>query len=165
MISSLKPEHRPAIKALMEGLDVFTKAEVKCALELVDLSFSYPAQEEYVFDVEVEDGKVLGFICYGQSELSDRAYDLYWIAVAKEHQSKKVGTKLLNHMEDVAKGKKARIIVAETSSQDSYGSTRHFYTKRGYLLEASIKDFYKHGDDKVFFVKRFAYPTAAKEGP
>ena len=35
-----------------------------------------------------------------------------------------------------------------------YLPTRKFYEKVGYVNEASIRDFYREGDDKIFYVKR-----------
>ena len=65
-------------------------------------------------------------------------------------------------MEDVAEDlasdlqTNGRQIYIETSSQPIYQPTQAFYTRAGYVLEATLKDFYAPGDDKLVFVKRLA---------
>jgi ribosomal protein S18 acetylase RimI-like enzyme len=46
-----------------------------------------------------------------------------------------------------------RMLLIETSSQESYGATIRFYERNGYQLAARIKDFYRIGDDKLVFSK------------
>ena len=35
-----------------------------------------------------------------------------------------------------------------------YQPTQAFYTRGGYVLEATLRNFYAEGDDKLVFVKR-----------
>jgi hypothetical protein len=44
--------------------------------------------------------------------------------------------------------------VIETSSKESYGSTRRFYDKVGCTLAAQLPDYYAIGDDKLIYLKR-----------
>jgi ribosomal protein S18 acetylase RimI-like enzyme len=46
-----------------------------------------------------------------------------------------------------------RMLLIETSSQESYGATIRFYESNGYQLAARINDFYRIGDDKLVFSK------------
>jgi hypothetical protein len=41
----------------------------------------------------------------------------------------------------------------ETSSKELYGATRRFYEHCGYRAEATLREFYSPGDDKVIYVK------------
>ena len=45
------------------------------------------------------------------------------------------------------------MLLIETSSQESYGSTQRFYEAAGYELAARIRNFYRVGDDKLVFLK------------
>lgn len=153
MIIALEKKHLTQLKTMLEGLDTFTSEETKSALSMMD---EYLAKEEdYLFYVFLENKKVVGFICYGLASLSQNSYDLYWIAVAKDTQGSGIGTQLLEFMyKDIAK-RKGHMVIAETSSMPHYEATRKFYDKKGYILEARIKDYYKKGDDKLYYVKRF----------
>ena len=50
----------------------------------------------------------------------------------------------------------ARLVCLETSSQGGYQRTRRFYDQCGYLEESRLRDFYKPGDDRITYVKRFS---------
>ncbi|MFN8582815.1 MAG: hypothetical protein U0163_17795 [Gemmatimonadaceae bacterium] len=41
------------------------------------------------------------------------------------------------------------------SSLDGYERTRRFYEHAGYVAESRIRDFYRPGDDRFTYVKRF----------
>jgi ribosomal protein S18 acetylase RimI-like enzyme len=46
-----------------------------------------------------------------------------------------------------------RMLLIETSSQETYGATIRFYERNGYQLMARIKNYYRIGDDKLVFSK------------
>ena len=43
----------------------------------------------------------------------------------------------------------------ETASHDAYAATIKFYERTGYALAPRIRDYYRVGDDKLTFEKRF----------
>jgi hypothetical protein len=46
-----------------------------------------------------------------------------------------------------------RRIYIETSTRDLYLPTRQFYESSGYQAEATLREFYSPGDNKVIYVK------------
>jgi ribosomal protein S18 acetylase RimI-like enzyme len=78
---------------------------------------------------------------------------LYWIVVDRATQKKGIGRYLLEYVEREVKEQGGRMLLVETSSQESYGETIRFYEKNSYQLVARIKDFYRIGDDKLVFSK------------
>jgi ribosomal protein S18 acetylase RimI-like enzyme len=48
------------------------------------------------------------------------------------------------------------LLLVETASKPSYARTRHFYESIGYREAARISDYYREGDDKVIYEKRWA---------
>lgn len=48
----------------------------------------------------------------------------------------------------------ARVLLVETSSTDRYARPRDFYRARGFDKEATIREIYGTGDDKVVFRKK-----------
>jgi ribosomal protein S18 acetylase RimI-like enzyme len=135
---------------------VFSAEEVECvgALweEYLDLG---PERCGYHFIVEREGDQVRGFACYGPRDLTSGVFDLYWIAVDPDSHRNGVGRRLLNASEEAVCKAGGRMIVAETSGTPLYEPTRKFYCSMGYVLEATIKDFYTQGDDLTIFIKRF----------
>ena len=153
-IRRLEKKDRDVIKNFLERTGVFKKTEVTCAMELIDMELFDPGQEDYLFKVVVDNNdQAIGYVCYGFVPLTDGVYDMYWIATDPVWQGKGVGKYLQKEMEAELKQKGVRMVLAETSSQDSYAKTRLFYKKRGYELVSTIKDFYSIGDDKLTYRK------------
>ena len=134
---------------------VFNQEEIDSVPEMFSEYLKYGAEASgYHFIVYRDDEQVLGYAIYGYRDLTEGVYDLYWIAVDPNARRKSVGRKLLSACEEAVRAEGGRMIIAETSGTAEYESTREFYVRTGYVNEASIKDFYKPGDDLKIFVKR-----------
>jgi ribosomal protein S18 acetylase RimI-like enzyme len=101
-----------------------------------------------------DDGKILGFACYGQRPLTEGTFDLYWIAVDGNARGRGIGKTLLGEVEEQVRTRGGRLLIAETEGKSSFTPTRRFYLSAGYTLEARIRDFYRPGEDLVVFTKR-----------
>jgi D-alanine-D-alanine ligase len=133
---------------------VFNKEEVECVDELFEEFLTQGSElSGYYFLVEKEDERVLGYACYGPRSLTSGTYDLYWIAVDPSIHRGGVGRRLLAASEEAVRTLGGRLIILETSGLPEYEPTRKFYLATGYTLEATLKDFYKDGDDLVIFTK------------
>ncbi len=155
-ILKMTPPHRAVVYEILQQSDMFTLPEINVAMELIDVYLFNKDQKDYMIYVAVaEGGEVAGYICYGPTPATEGTYDIYWIAVSPAMQKKGIGRKLLAFGEDEIRKEKGRIIVIETSSQQKYHPTQQFYQKNGYVIEARLKDFYRPGDDKIVFIKRF----------
>jgi ribosomal protein S18 acetylase RimI-like enzyme len=155
-IRGLEPRDRSPIGDMVISSGKFNDVEVATALELVDEALKEGEGSGYLFAVlgnDQEHDSAIGYACYGPVPLTDGVYDLYWIVVDPSVQSRGLGRRLLVHAErDVVK-RGGRMLLIETSSQESYGATIRFYERGGYHLEARVRDFYKMGDDKLIFKK------------
>ncbi len=100
-----------------------------------------------------EDDKMLGFLCYGETPLTEGVYDLYWVAVDPKIHGKGVGKELLSCLEGLLITKGARVLLVETSSRSIYEKARIFYEHNGFTEEARVHDFYSVGDDKIIYRK------------
>lgn len=153
MITRLHSKHKKQLKILIDEIDLFNAEEKEVALELIEESLNNPEEEYYNIYIYEEDDIVLGYHCTGHRALTDGVFDLYWIAVKPGNQNKGIGKILLEHAENFAKEKNGRLILAETSSRESYTGTRMFYERNNYEVVSTIKDFYTVGDDLVMFGK------------
>ncbi len=156
-IRQLEARDRPFIEKMVISSGKFNDVEIATALELVEEALSRGEEESgYLFAV-LEYGKkhreVQAYACYGPVPLTQGAYDLYWIAVDVASQGKGLGSHLLKYVEADVSRRGGRMILIETSSQESYGATIGFYKKAGYKLVARIKNFYRIGDAKLVFSK------------
>ena len=112
---------------------------------------------EYVFHgawaFGAEGDRIAGFVCFGPASLAINVTDIYWVLVDPEMQRHGVGRELLGHTQALLKGQGVRKLVIETSSTPGYDGARSFYLGCGFKEEARLSDFFKPGDDKVFYVK------------
>jgi len=155
MISTAIKEDGSQIHAVNAAISIFTPEEVECVDELWDENQAEGADASgYYFIVDKENGQVLGYACYGPRALTDRTYDLYWIAVGPNARRGGVGRGLLAATEEAVRKLGGRLLIVETSGLPKYEATRAFYHATGYTLEATLKDFYSDGDDLVIFTKR-----------
>lgn len=155
MIRSIKPSDVEGLEKLLKKISNFNEAEIKVAMELIEITVSNPSQTDYNIFVYEEDGKILGYHCTGKRPLTDAVYDLYWIVADPEHSGKGIGKSLLEHAENFVKERNGRWILAETSSKESYLSTQSFYLRNNYSIISEIKDFYAVGDNLLIFGKYF----------
>ena len=154
MISIATERDGQPIQSITANTSVFTREEVDCVAELWEEFRQHGAQVSgYYFVVEHEEGRVRGYACYGPRSLTEGTYDLFWIAVDPECRRAGVGRLLLDWVEKEIHRMGGRLIVVETSGLEKYAPTRRFYQATGYLLEATLKDFYADGDDLVIFTK------------
>ena len=143
------------IHAITAGTAVFNQEEVECVDKLwEEYRARGPEKSGYFFLIDKEGEHVLGYACFGPRALTDRTYDLYWIAVDPQVRGGGIGKRLLAACEEAIRKLGGRLLIVETSGLEKYAPTRGFYQVTGYLLEATLKDFYRDGDDLVIFTKR-----------
>lgn len=153
---NLKSSDLPELTRILHATGAFTETEVACAVELLEIVLNDPAQKDYLVAVAEESGRPAGYILYGPVPLTEGNFDLYWIATDPALQGRGIGRGLLAHAEADIRGRGGRMICLETSSQGGYARTRSFYEQAGYLEESRIRDFYRPGDDRITYVKRFS---------
>ncbi len=152
-IRPLESRDRERIAAIVAATGNFTPEECAVALEVVDEALAAGDEAGYFVHVLEDQGTVLGYVCYGPTPLTRGTWDLYWIAVDPAAQGRGAGRALLGFAESDVQRRGGRLLLIETSSQESYGATIRFYERAGYALEARIHNFYKPGDDKLVFAK------------
>ena len=153
-LRNLTEADRPHLINLLSRIKEFTAEDREIALTVIDIFLYEPERETnyFVIATTVED-QIIGFACYGEAWITDRTFELYWIAVDPDYASKGIGTLLLKGVEKGVADLKGRMIVLETSSRPEYAAARYFYLKNNYGIVSTIKDFYHDGEDKVTFVK------------
>lgn len=145
------------LRQILVATESFTDAEIGCAMELLETVLNDPTQQDYQVIVTEYEGAVAGYVLFGPVPLTEGTYDLYWIATDPELHGKGVGRLLMKEVERRMRVAGARLLCLETSSQGNYSRTRKFYQQAGYLEESCIRDFYRPGDDRITYVKRFRH--------
>src|SRR5437764_9609368 len=144
---------RGGVFRILENAGNFTPAEVAIALELIDEWLElgeHSGYLTYVLESAGDEGSaVLGYVSFGPTPLTESTYDLYWIAVDKSKHRGGVGKRLLKFTEEETVRRGGRMLLIETSSQETYGGTIHFYQRSGCGLVGQITACYKPGDVKI----------------
>ena len=143
------------IREIVVSSGFFSKAEIEVAVELVQVRLNKGIESGYHFLFAEEDKKVVGYSCFGPIPCTVESYDIYWIAVQEELRRSGLGVELLKKVEEKIKEMGGKRIYVETSSREQYEPTRSFYSRCGYRKEATLKNFYSPGDDKVIYLRAF----------
>ncbi|MBO6949377.1 MAG: GNAT family N-acetyltransferase [Rhodospirillales bacterium] len=141
-----------AVSDLVRATGFFHEDETAIAAELVQERLNKGAASGYEFLIAEVGGRIAGYACFGKIDGTADAFDLYWIAVDPALQGRGLGRKILRYAETVMRDMGASKVYIDTSSSDTYRSTRAFYNAMGYTEAARLADFYKEGDGKVIFV-------------
>jgi len=159
-IRPLVAADRSGVFRILENAGNFTPEEVAIALELIDEWLELGEHSGYLtYVLEAHDAdvsEVLGYVTFGPTPLTESTFDLYWIAVDKSKHRGGVGKRLLKFTEEDVVRRGGKLLLIETSSQETYGGTIQFYERTGYELVGKIKEYYKPGDDKLIFAKQLA---------
>jgi GNAT superfamily N-acetyltransferase len=152
-IRPTQPEDASALLHLAGAEPLFSREEAETVDELLETYLEQEDHGGYFFLSAMENGKLLGFACYGPTPLTQGTFDLYWIAVGAPAKGKGVGRALMAHVEDEVRKRGGRMLVLDTSGRGEYAPTRAFYTSLGYTHAATVADFYAPGDDLIIFTR------------
>ena len=108
---------------------------------------------DHLWLVICDQDAVVGFAYTEPERMTDRTYNLLAIAVAPDRQNHGIGKRLVQALLSQLAQRCGRILIVETSSLAEFAATRAFYRGLGFACEATIRDFYAQGEDKVVFWK------------
>jgi ribosomal protein S18 acetylase RimI-like enzyme len=131
----------------------FREEEITTALWVFDQS-SRPEEGYFQLGAFCE-GRLLGWVCYGPTPMTDGCWHLYWIAVDARQQRRGVARSLLEAVLQHAVQQGVRLLSLEASGAPASAAARAFYAALGFRAEARVHDYYRPGDDLVLFVRRF----------
>jgi len=151
--NDLRPEDRAPLEELLRATGFFNPRELRVALEVIDEHLTRGKKSEYRFLILENEGKVIGYACWGPITVTLSSADLYWMAVHPASQGKGLGRTLLETAEMWMAREGHTRVYLETSTRQQYTSTRAFYLRCGYEIVAELPDFYEPGDGKTVFVK------------
>lgn len=80
-------------------------------------------------------------------------WNLLMLWTRKDRQGQGFGTALVAETERRLREKGARLLIVETSGLPDFEVARAFYAKCGFVHEATIKDFFAAGEDKLIYTK------------
>jgi ribosomal protein S18 acetylase RimI-like enzyme len=154
-IRVVESSDRDRLEEIVRGAGNFSVEEIDTAMELIDDALLTRNDSDYLVHVLEDRGGIHGYVCIGPTPLARGVYDLYWIAVDATAHRRGYGRKLLAFAEQEVRRRGGRMLLIETSSLETYRSTREFYARSGYEEVARVPNFYNVGDDKLIYSKSF----------
>lgn len=137
-----------AIALVLDDTELFPQDLLE---EMMAPFFDEPEGPEKWLVCEDEGSAVIGFCYFRPEPLADGTWNLLAIGFCKDQQGLGYGSRLIAEVERALSSE--RMLIVETSSLDDFEATRKFYGKCGYDLEATIRDYWANGDDKVIYRK------------
>jgi ribosomal protein S18 acetylase RimI-like enzyme len=149
IVRDLASTDREPIADLLEQSGAFSAEEIAVALEMVDAGLT----GEYTALVAAVGASVRGYICVGPTPLTRSTWHMYWLCVHPIAQRIGVGQALERRASDLIRRAGGERVVVETSGRPDYQRSRRFYERAGYRVAGRIADYYKTGDDCVFYCR------------
>jgi ribosomal protein S18 acetylase RimI-like enzyme len=144
----------PSIRTLLRKTGVFSDREIEIVRELMDDTVNRPEWGNYRFWVADGEQGVAGFTCVSPIHVTPDRYEIYWLAVDPECQGLGCASRLTALAVDCLRKLGARKLYVETSTREAYAPARDFYRSAGFVLEATLPDYYSDGDGKAIFAMR-----------
>ena len=149
----------PALRELIARVEHFDDEEKQVTLELIEIFLgtgpTAGPEGDYPTLVAEVDGILIGYATLGRTPFTDSTWHLYFIATDPAQRRGGIGRALCQGCADFAAARQGRRLVLETAGRDDYGGTRGFYLALGFREEGRIADYYRPGDDVVYYVWRW----------
>ena len=139
-----------ALKTVLNSIDLFPAEMLD---DMISDYLGNPESED-IWLTAVENDQPMGLAYCVPEKLTNGTFNLLAIGVRSDLQGKGIGRKFMAHLEALLTQKGKRIIIVDTSGSDDFALTRKFYEQLGYAKEATIRDFWDDGEDKVTYYKR-----------
>lgn len=154
MIRPTTPQDAPSILSLAAALALFEPQQLE-QLGLLFAASAEPSADPCPFWLVDDAGEAgISGASYCEPErMTEGTWNLQFIGIRPEQQRQGRGTALMQAVEQSLRQRKARIMLVETAA--CMASNHVFYTSCGFEREATIRDFYAAGEDKVVFRKAF----------
>lgn len=140
------------LKVVVDSTGLFPSDHLE---EMMTDFFENETTKDLWFTVEHE-GRPVGIGYCAPEKFTEGTYNLLAIGVLKELQGQGIGKDMMAYVERELRKQSNRLLIVETSGADEFELTRKFYNNLGYNLEATIRDFWQEGEDKVIYWKKLS---------
>ncbi len=121
MLRPAVPADTPALVALAVATELFLPDEVGPLREMLDDLHAGRSGAEHRVEVWVDEPTEppVGVVYFGPNDMTDRTWDLLWIAVSPDRQGQGIGGELVRFTESHIRAASGRLLVIDTSSLPS----------------------------------------------
>ena len=151
-LNSRDPE---AIRKISASTGFFDATDIEISVNLAHSALDGQRHandnvEEPSFLLAEDNGKTVGYACFGKIQDCNSAYELHLISTLSSYRGHGIGRKKL---------------FVKTEGTEQYLPTRKFYESCGFKLEAVLKEYYDDKDDCYIYSYKFCEDDAADTVP
>lgn len=143
-------EDLAALKSLLDTLELFPSE----MLDDMIADYLNNLESKDIWFTAAQDGNPVSIGFCAPEKLTDGTFNLYALGVSDKVQGQGLGQKMMAYIEKELVIKGHRILIVETSGSPEFEASRIFYEKLNFQKEATIRDFWEEGDDKVIYWKK-----------
>jgi GNAT superfamily N-acetyltransferase len=149
-IRPVRPDDLPALMEVVDGTGLFPSEMLAGMME------PYITSSDESFWLTFDDGRPEAIMFVEPERMTQGTWNQLLVAVQPERQGQGIGAALMAAVERrVAHEFRGHLLLVETSDLPEFDRTRAFYERLGYGEVARIADFYRRGEGKVIYAKRF----------
>lgn len=148
---------RPTVKAdasgilaIIEGSGQFDAEAMAHVRSTLERHLADPQNEIWL---TADDGEPVGVAYCVPEAVANGTWNLLMLWTRADRHGAGHGTALVARVEAELNARGARLLVVETSGLPAFAGARAFYVKTGFFHEATIRNFFAAGDDKLVFTK------------
>lgn len=149
----IRPVESSDIVPLLDMLQKSGQFDDEGVLHVRDTLKNYFSGESDELWFSAEQEGFAGIAYCAPEVMTNDVWNLLMLWISPAHQRQGVGSALIKQIEKELRNKHARLLLVETSSLIDFSAARAFYSKQGFIREATIRNYYAINDDKVIFIK------------
>ena len=153
MIRETIPSDKHALLRIINDSGQFDSAGLAHVEATIDAHFS---ENTGALWLTADDGEPVGVSYCNPEPVTSGTWNLLMLWTRKDRTGQGLGAALVAENERRLRALQVRLLIVETSGLPEFSTARAFYTKCGFVHEATIKDFFAAGDDKLVYTKSLA---------
>ncbi len=151
MIKETTADEKEQLISIIEQSGQFDADGLKHVSQTMDEHFANPGHALWY---TAHTDRPVGVAYCTPEPLTLGTWNLLMLWVEKGQESKGFGSALVEKIEHELIKKDVRLLIVETSGMEAFEAARAFYKKSGFTLEATVKNFFDAGDDKLIYTKQ-----------
>lgn len=142
-----------ALSVLVKDVGLFDPSELDDVVGMLRSYCKGKSPGEY-WAVYEDKGEIVGTGYYVPERMTVGCWNVLFLGVHPTRRGQGIGRAIMQWIEEKLRSKKQRVLLVETQGDESFARQRRFYQSCGFVKEATIREYYDEGFDKVVFWKR-----------
>lgn len=146
-------DDRGGLAALLADTALFGAEELGAVVDVLDDALDGRTTNQR-WSVATSDGELAAAAMVASEEFGDRVANLLFLGTFQRWRRRGAAAALVRAVAADESERGTRLLLVDTASSAALAPARAVYARHGFKPEASIRDFYGDGEDKVTFARR-----------